>query len=464
MPPLREEEFEREFRGLSPSDRTAFVAALWTARGWDTTITDGVIVAERDGGGEQQRIRAVNPGRFGTPEIADIDVLVAARDRERIREEAIGAEIEYVPPGELYDLLLYGIERETAAQIYDEWFDEPLLRTAPAAGGNAGEPGRIGPSAVVPFLVENRRVLSILTLVLLVGVAVAAPALTSGPTPAQSPAATEQETFGEVDEFNSETASPSATEESQYPPGVSPAGVVNASELADAHVRGVRNRSRVRSLNAREPRNATYISGATQRNVTVWIRNETNYRAESVSTVTVDNQTFEISSYAADGSLYQRVVYPEGVEYSPNGTIDYYRYPADENPATKYDEVEPYLDLFFEGAESTVVTCAIDYDTDCPTYRLEVTGGPPATVSAAAEEYRALAIVSDTGVITTIRVSYTVPNSDGKRVQATFSLDYQFGDVELSAPGWLPEQWGGNTSTSTETGTETHTETPTPTE
>lgn len=458
MPPVSVDRFASALRGISTSSRTAFVAALWTARGWETAATDGVIVANRDG--KRRRIRVVDPGRFGAPNMAGIDTLVTARDRKSVREAAASAGVEYVSPNDLHDLLLYGVERATAAELYERWFDEPLLQRAPEAGTNAGESNRSGPPTGVPFLLENKRILGALILVLLVGIVVTGPSLTGGTTPAQSPVAGEQETLGGVDGVDSVAPSPSSTEDTQFPPGVSPAGVGNASALAEAHVSGVRGRSRIRSLNASGPWNATFMAGAKQRNESIRVQNETNYRADSVSIVTVENQTMAISSYAANGSLYQRAVYPDGIEYSPTGSVDYYRYPANWNPATQYDEVETYLELFFEGAESTVVTCAIDYDTDCPTYRLEVTGEPPATISASAEEYRALAIVSDTGVITTIRVTYTVPNTDGKRVQAAFALDYRFEDVELSPPAWLPEEWGGNKSTTTETGRET----PTPTE
>lgn len=466
MPPLPEDAFEREFRGLSASDRSAFVAALWTARGWETTVSNGIIVAERDG--ERRRIRAVDPGRFGTPEMAGIGTLVTARDRERVREAAASAGVEYVSPADLRNLLLYGIKRETATELYEKWFDRPLRRTAPDTGSdNAGEATGSGLSAAVPFIAENRRALSALALVVLVGVAVASPALIDGTAP-QSPVAGEQEAPSGSATVADVNLSPSPTESSRFPPGMTAAGVVNASTLTAAHVDGVRNRSRVRSLNATGPWNAAFMGGAKQRNVTASIQNETQYRAESLSIVTVENQTMEISSYATGGSLYQRVVYPDGIEYSPYGSIDYYQYPIEDNPATQYDEVETYLDLFFEGAESTVVTCAIDYETDCPTYRLEVTGGPPAAVSASAEEYRALAIVSDTGVINTIRVTYTVPNADGDRVRASFALDYRFGQVEISPPAWLPQQWGGNetTTANSTTATETppRTETPTPAE
>jgi len=55
-------------------------------------------------------------------------------------------------------------------------------------------------------------------------------------------------------------------------------------------------------------------------------------------------------------------------------------------------------------------------------------------------DYEALAIVSENGVVTTIRASYTLPDEDGdgEREPVSFALDYRFEEVTVTAPEWLP--------------------------
>jgi len=445
MPPVSVEAFASEFRNRPASDRTAFVAALWNARGWETTVEADTVVAERED--ERRRIRVVDPGRFGTPDLDGVDVLVVARDRAAVRDAAADAGVAYVPPAELRDLLLYGIERDTAARLYTEWFDHPLQRSVADDGAESSVVDRA--RAGFPAIGEQRRVIVAVLVVALLGVVVAGPPLTGGDGPAQSPITVANVTPGEADGGAIGAESPTATAIPGLSPGVTRAGVVDPMALAEAHMAGVRNRSRTVTWELTSPADAT-TGASTFRNATIGIANTTHYQQERLIVQADGNESERITDdiYAGGTDVFRRLTFPDRTRYE--------RYDLGSYPATEIDaRVETYLYRYFVGADA-VVTCAIKYDTDCPTYRVEIDSDTPAALPGEVEEYEALLIVSDRGVITTIRASYTLPDSDddGEREQVRFALDYQFEDVDVTAPAWVPEARNA-TASGTATGTAT---------
>ena len=441
MPPVPEEAFRSEFRGLTASDRTEFVAGLWAARGWETTVEDGVVVAER--GAERRRIRVVAPGRFGTPDVSGIDVLVTARDRDGVREAAEAAGAEYVPPADLRDLLLYGIDRGAAESLYEEWFGRSLRRSAP--DGSDDQPLSESVAAALPPIAKRSRVVAVVVLLALVGVVLAGPALSGIGSPDQSPVTVENVTPDEETPGAIGAASPEPTEPPGLLPGVTASGIVEVSALADAHVAGVRNRSRVRSVTIVGPPNASIMGGTTRRTLTTRIDNESHYRHEAESQFPGEDGWNGAAGVYADGEVaYQRVVIGNDSAYS--------RYPITDRPASEYDDVGPYLYRYFTNTDATVVTCAIQFETDCPTYRIQV-DEPPDGFGGDVEEFNALAIVSDRGVITTIRVNYTII-VDGEPEAVELAMDYRFGAVDPESPEWLQEAKNATTDrTETENGT-----------
>ena len=454
MPPVPAEAFASEFRGLSTEERVEFVAGLWAARGWETAVDGAVVAAER--GDEDRRIRIADPGWFGTPDVSGVDTLAVARDRTTVREAAEEAGVDYHTPADLHDLLLYGIDRETAAALYADRFDRPLERSVPDESDDDGRAATL--LTALPSLRENRRAFVAILLVALVGVAVAGPALSGGNAPDRSPVTVNGVTPGDESAGAIGAASPTPTEMPGLIPGVTRAGVVDPRELTQAHVDGVRNRSRVQQRELQISVNGSGEIGLVSRNRTAWVANASHYRSESSRTFVGDSGPSQMAGgvYAAGGDAYQRTVFPDGVRYS--------RYPPSEYPATEIDaDVQASLYRYFAGADDVVVKCAIEFDTDCPTYRIEV-DDPPAALGSEVEAYEALAIVSNRGVITTIRANYTVPDrdGDGERERVRFALDYQFEEVTVSPPAWLPEAKnatangtateGGATPTATETG------------
>ncbi|KPN31655.1 hypothetical protein SY89_02404 [Halolamina pelagica] len=290
--------------------------------------------------------------------------------------------------------------------------------------------------------------------VALLGVVVAGPPLTGWGDPGPSPITAANVTPDEAAGGAIDAESPTATAMPGLSPGVTRAGVVDPVALAEAHVAGVRNRSRTVSWELTSTADATTVRNATAR-----IANATQYQRRTLIVHPTDNGTSRVvdENYAGGDGVFRRISFPNETRYA--------RYDLGAYPATEIDAgVETYLYRYFLGADA-VVTCAIEYDTDCPTYRVEIDGETPAALPEEVEEYEALLIVSDRGVITTIRASYTLPDrdDDGEREQVRFALDYQFEDVDVTAPAWLPEARNA-TATGTTTGTATPTENATATE
>ncbi|GAB7093170.1 hypothetical protein JCM30237_03220 [Halolamina litorea] len=435
MPPVPADAFSREIRSLTSSERAAFVADLWEAQGWETRVDGNVVVADRDG--ETERLRVVDPGRFGTPELDGVDRLVVARDRDGVRRVAEEAGVEYVPPDALRDVLLYGVCRSTAEELYERHVGKPLARAAPAPDTDSPEAGG---GVTLPTVPVGRRAVAAVLVLALVGAALAGPAIpvgTSNPvaTPGTISTTPEDEPAGAVGAID--TATPTPAREPEVVPGMSLSGVESAPVLTVAHLRSIRNRSRVRAVRLRGPVGAPFMGGTSSQNLTTWTENRSHYfnRIRAVRDSGNDSRPLEVATYAdGSGTVYER--------FSGTNVTRYTRLSLAERPSTYYDAaVEGYLYRYFVTVDNTVVTCQIAYDTDCPTYRVEIDGEVPSTLPEGVEDYDALMIVSEDGVITTMRASYTLPDTDGdgEREPVSFALDYRFEPVEPPTPAWLDE-------------------------
>ncbi|WP_261372683.1 hypothetical protein [Haloferax volcanii] len=104
----RRSRFGDLIRAAGPSDRRRFLADLWTARGWETTVEGSVVVARR--GDRTERLAVVSRSRLRpSPTVpAEATVVVALGDPERTRRAAPD-DARVLSVDEFYDLVRYGL-------------------------------------------------------------------------------------------------------------------------------------------------------------------------------------------------------------------------------------------------------------------------------------------------------------------------------------------------------------------
>jgi len=114
---------------LDHGEFCAFVADIWTASAWETTIDDAVVVARKNG--REQRLLVRPPGRLGrlrsTPSAdGSIDQIVIPRldGGGLLRRSSPDAPV--VDAGDLRHRLLYGLEGDVAGGLCREYLDTPL--------------------------------------------------------------------------------------------------------------------------------------------------------------------------------------------------------------------------------------------------------------------------------------------------------------------------------------------------
>lgn len=449
MPPVPAERFASLFRSLGSTERTAFVAQLWAARGWETTIDGADVVATRDGA--ERRIRVVDPGRFGTPPLDGADVLVAARDREAVRDAAAAADVTYLPPDAIRDRLLYGLDRDAAATLFAETFDLPLdaaTSSAPPLSKRIRETGTTALGAVRERAGGSRQLSLVLVVALLVGVAVAGPALAptgqSGVTvPSETYTPGEAGALGEATDTATSTTTATAGDDDARPDGLGERSITDRKALLDGHVDSVLRTSRTLRVRASGPPNATYMYGREAWRYTARVESPRQYRFEGrfvfppsrfppTNDSTVD--IVDVSIYADGSSKYRKQVDPTETSYRE------YAIDTTGDASGFAREVRSYFETFLQGDRS-IVDCAGTLESgDCFAYRIVITGAPATFPDA--ESYRAVAVVQDDGIISSLEVSYTLPDGDGdgQREPVYFTVEYDgFDETSVSTPEWLPE-------------------------
>ena len=468
--------FARRFRELSPPARRDFVAALWAARGWDTTVEPAgrnMIVARRDG--RTQRIAV------GTPVPDDADAVVGDGSRRvlsaspRQRAEAVGA--TYVSPADLRERLLYGTERDAADRLFRRHFGVDLAAAgADAVAGSGGLRNRV--VASVRSVVSGDRVVAddrltvgaavavLLSVVVIALTATGAPALLGipgldaadpAPTPPAPPAGGEYAAVATaIGTPESAERATAALDDAAYlglyrealvgtvgstartPPGVFLTGVYDPDALADAHVATVANLSSASVvLVASGPANATDLDATTGGHVGIAgdggvelaVASNSRYRLTGSANASIVNATHGgVVEVFADGDrVLERTAGPAGVETrrvspaaAPNAT------------ALVGEVAEEPIRRFMNGSNSTVRPAA----TAVPLYRIEVSGDPGA-LGDDVSDFRSVAFVTADGLVLELSATY-VHEPTGERVRVAFRYD-RLDDTAAVPPPWYFE-------------------------
>lgn len=447
------EAFTRGFRRLDADERLDFVADLWAARGWVTTVVDGQVLV-RDGDVER-RVRVFAPRRFRRPDLDDVDVLVVTAGDAALESRAAEAEVRYVPPSALRDRLLYGVPRETAERLASEYLGLSLAATraddAPDASNvprstwlDLERPGERLPDAL-------GSVAAVLVVAIVVLAATGPGLLSSTDVPPTDLEANGSFTPGAVGAFGSNEAAGTETEApAPMPPGLSNDEVTDVVALADATRSAMHEGGWVLRVSREGPDRSVWRNDGDRWRETFRVRNDTHYlKTTRIHYVSGDRTSEEVVERYADGeTAFQR--------RTVEGADEFSRKPVENTVgvAAIPDWVMTGV-LLYLTTNRTHVRCAGTYDgsDDCAAYHVTADGRPAYFFDVG--NYTATATVTDAGVVSALRVEYTVSAPDECRTPEPCKVEFGWtldapADVTVSPPSWLPEA-------ESRTGTETPT-------
>jgi hypothetical protein len=461
--------FARRYRSLSAAERRDFVAALWAARGWETTgegTEPNVVLARRDG-----RTRRV---AVGAPVPDDADVVVGDGTRRLLaaspKRRAAAVEATSVSPADLRERLLYGIDRDAADRLYRDHFGVDLATAAATDAADTGGVRRrvtrvgrrvtadggvaLGVVALAALLVAAAAVLAAGGLSQFAGIA-GLGADAAGPEPAAPPPPVDGEYAAAASAIGTaesaqrgaaslDDASLGLDEDgltgtigstARTPPGVFLTGVHDADALADAHVAAVRNRSAASFvLVASGPANGTDPAATTGERIGIagdggvemTVASATRYRLVESANASIASPAGDgpVETFADGDAAYRRTARSEGVETRRLSTAE-----TPDGTTLVAETAEEPIRRFLNGSDSTVRAAA----TELPLYRIEV-AGDSAALGDEVRGFRAVAFVTADGLVLELSAAYVhVPT--GERVRVAFRYD-RFGDTAVAPPAW----------------------------
>jgi len=293
--------------GLDAAALTAFVAAVYDARGWDVD-RDGDDLLVRPGGERDWLRLVVDPDRLP----ADADRVVVPA----LAADAGADGTQVIDAAALLELLRYAVDDETRTRLFGEFFDrDPAEFEAPTGaddgwGGSpvaerSASPPTATPSAPAdatdatsdtPAASPPTLAIGVVILLVVGGAALAVgPSLVpfgdgEAPTDAvaggnatpgdtAATASSDDAPLGSAagDESAPSTDAGTTAVDGPLPPGVGPSGIENASALVDAHEAALDNRSYRLSVVAREFVGGSPTAVARERTV---VDGPTRYRSD----------------------------------------------------------------------------------------------------------------------------------------------------------------------------------------
>ncbi|MBB6646874.1 hypothetical protein [Halobellus ruber] len=412
---------EARVRRLDSEGLAAFVADLWTARGFRTTRNEASVTARRDG---KTQVLYVLPSGVTRPSepARNVDVVVAAgRPRSG---ETLAAELDaqFLDAADLTEMLRYAIGRDVAADLCERYFGAgPAELTSP--------PRERITRTVAGFDLEPVAVALVALLVVAVGAGagfgLAGPGIGGGAPTDGAAVTTETVTDAGPDapvtastEGGSAPSEPDGVE-SVSAPGVDEAGISNASRLAQAHAATVSD-------------TASYTIWfdyyATENGSSGQVQYDTDVRVQGQRSTVRDS----LERTGGTRSLL-RTVYFDGTDrYTvADGSGDRRR--IDDQAPTATPQGVPFtrpaemIRTYLATPRSSVSLA--DRDAAGTRYRLRGTGRPaglPDTVT----DYEMTALVDERGFVRSLEAEFSIPrSSDGdgvlgrERVRLTWTYD-----------------------------------------
>jgi hypothetical protein len=474
--------FSALLAALDGSELTAFVAAVYDARGWETDRTDGVVLATPPGANEPRRI--VVDGAGPADRVVDV-----SDDGESTRD---GATV--VDAHDLWEQLRYALDADEAAALCRRFFDRDLAAIdgpGDASGGTAGaeasddsaarearddrahgvgrastttrQDGRRGAPPAGGETTATResddggdrpggrgwspdslRWLVAGLALLIVGGAVVGGAVVAGgwslggdagttgpaadatatPDGTRSPSATATEASPATS-----SGAPAAGEASGFPPGVDEDGIADVERLATAHRTALSGRSYQIRISRREYE-GDVLRGVVHEHVVV--ASPDRYRSRVWRLGALEHRSFLIasgSSYANGSRRYVRTVSNDRTRNASERTVILVSRTADSDRFA--DRTSRAVQWYLDAEESSIVGTTERNGTRLFRVRFEGDAWPPAT-NVSGE-----ALIDERGVVRVLQREH-VPDADrDDRVDTTVWIEP--GPVTVTRPEWLPE-------------------------
>lgn len=436
-------------RERSRSARVGFVAALYAARG-ETTRVEGDVVCVGDErylvASRWSDVAAVLDPRE-SPRKSGVDHVVAVDPARTARLEA-RYDAHVVSASDLDRLARYGLDHETADELYREQFGRSFDTVAPPAPDvsdhdthSAPDTSRSGPLHHAPTI--RLAVVSVLAL-LVIGVAFSGAGATMGvvalpwewdasetvsvstpaaPTAPSDDAATATDTAPPSKVAHSWVGpNASFSDTDAFAPGVSSEGITDVSALAEAHAATLGNRSYRWELEYVEMVDGTVTARGTE-TVRVGSRrsfvSQVDWRGRPVGFTPVASRP----SYA-DGTVRHHPTADDA------GVATYSL--TDLSPAGEQGwRASRYVRWYLSTANSSVERTLIH--TERPTAVVEATG----TTYPNAENYTVRAHVTSDGFVQSLSVSYVLTDEERPPVAVQFTFRYHVDEsVSVSPPIW----------------------------
>lgn len=431
MPVVSPDEFARLIGSMDVDSFAAFVADIWTARGWETTIAGTTIRARAGPNGRDETIECLPRRRWRRDRDLPAeprDVVVAAGDPAGTVPADYPEDVRVLGPAELRGLLLYGIGRETADELFRLHLGRSIWteRADRSRRFQAPTPARV---AVVVGLV----VLAVAAIGLAtsgVGPGTLAANGESGPT--ATPVA--PTTPGDV------RSSPTQ----RYPPGTDSSGLTDLDALVAGHRNAIVNRSfelllvhqRSADLLAPERRWITSRQTANRLNATHF-----HYRVTGLEAAPDGNFTLVVYDDYADGVYTYRRIASSGPPSYRRGVV-----PTAGGDGAFTVVGTAYLRRYLATTESRMELITPTYPA---LYRVVATGIPDA-ISGPVADYRAEAVIDEEGIVHRLTVEYrrldaTATNTPGSGntsagTEVRFELVYSdIGETDVRIPPWYNE-------------------------
>lgn len=405
--------FARRFRRCSPCERRVLLAAIWSARGYDTRIEDGVVLA--DG----QTIDVIGRWPWGRTDTT-ADVLVGTHDTPLARRYARGHDATFVSPAALRDVLLYGIDRQAAERIAQTHLGCPVTGATTGTGT-----GTSGPDST-PIGREYRLTAVLVGIVL--AVAVIALAGVGSPTGVIG-----STTAGTVDDTDFGTgAIPVHADTGTDPPaGLSATGVENASALATTHHDLIVESQRTSTVRYTGPANTSLFSNATRYESTLQAHSSYMYRYSVRQTVREGkNQTrMEYVEYSDGARIYSQFRVDGGEPEIAGGD---WMSGTNHRPDREQDAITTLYAGALSAPGTGVTTIERQHDV---VYEVRVAGDPE-TFPDETTDFRAVAYVTSDGQLLALAIRYVHPETgDPVAVDVTYHDVGELG--HLDPPAWI---------------------------